>query len=144
MKERPILMSAPMVRAILDGADGHFEWNAGDDPTIETCSAWKPSIHMLRSISRITLEIVSVRVERLNDISEGDASREGVYFDSSKIGYWSADKVTWWNSAREAFADLWASINGRESLALNPWVWVVEFKRIAQPDGVNNSRRHGA
>ena len=77
---------------------------------------WKPSIFMPRWASRITLEITGVRVERLHDISEKDAIAEG----------------TPWNDCagnnREGYKLLWESINGAESWATNPWVWVVEFK----------------
>lgn len=80
---------------------------------------WKPSIFMRREYSRITLEIVSVRVERLNDISQSDAVAEGVA--------WSYDEQ---RSPCEAYQSLWESINGAGSWAVNPWVWVIEFKRV--------------
>lgn len=86
---------------------------------------WKPSIHMPRWASRITLEITGVRVERLQDISEEDALAEGVHrFD------WQDDNGECPATTREAFARLWASINGPDSWTANPWVWVVEFRRI--------------
>ncbi len=84
---------------------------------------WKPSIHMPRWASRITLEIVSVSVERLQDISKDDAIAEGV----RPCGYGLND-----GTAQRAFKSLWQSINGPESWDANPWVWVVEFKRIDQ------------
>ena len=87
---------------------------------------WSPSIHMPRWASRITLEITGVRVERLNDISEQDAAEEGVgpgYVPNSLgsttcVGY------------RPMFAKVWRDINGPDSWDANPWVWVIEFKRI--------------
>ncbi len=184
MKERPILFSGQMVRAILGGrktqtrrvvktrrntviqeqADGtlwpyyedeYGEWNRcvcpygeiGDrlwvretfsnvtecthynhlhdkrqwlyKATDETCfPKWKPSIHMPRKASRITLEIISVRVERLQDISKSDARREGI--PSLVDPLFSVD----------GFQRLWESINGHESWDANPWVWVIEFKRV--------------
>ncbi|EJA2551636.1 hypothetical protein OHN11_09760 [Serratia marcescens] len=82
--------------------------------------AWRPSIHMPRWASRITLEITAVRVERLNDISDGDAIREGCSAADMKSGDCVAD----------VFARLWASIYGEESWRANPWVWVIEFRRV--------------
>jgi len=78
---------------------------------------WKPSIFMPRSTSRILLEITSVRVERLQDISAEEARKEGV-------------------SDLLEFTDLWGSINGIESWYINPWVWVIEFKQ-------SNNNSHG-
>lgn len=162
MKERPILFSGAMVRAILDGSKTQtrrvckldvrggmpqpeldsllrccpygqpgdrlwvretwaktyvrqagaewFVYATGDNRT-DYGGPWKPSIHMPRAASRITLEITGVRVERLGEISESDARAEGV------------------QSVAE-FKELWASINGLGSWEANPWVWVVEFRRI--------------
>lgn len=90
---------------------------------------WKrPAIFMPRAASRITLEIVSVRVERLNDCSEADALSEGVrqYSTLERI---QAGQDSW---ARHAYRNLWESINGPGSWDTNPWVWVVEFKRVPQ------------
>lgn len=72
--------------------------------------------------SRILLEITNVRVERLNDISEEDALAEGVTF-IHPVKPSRASRM-----ARDAYADLWESINGAGSWDVNPWVWVVEFK----------------
>ena len=177
MKERPILFSAPMVRALLAGTKTQtrrivkardLEWmdvhqglrepdNAercpygqpgGDRLYVrETWAAphaydhlpprlipqdarihyaatedrggllWRPSIHMPRWASRITLEVTGVRVERLQDISEADAIAEGVYTDPACPAY-------------DAYAQLWDEINGLGSWEANPWVWVVGFHRI--------------
>ncbi|HBY5559298.1 hypothetical protein RZP29_23635 [Klebsiella quasipneumoniae subsp. similipneumoniae] len=81
---------------------------------------WRPSIHMPRWASRILLEITNVRVERLKSISDGDAIREGCSTTDMKSGDCVAD----------VFARLWASIYGDESWNSNPWVWVIEFKRV--------------
>ncbi|PXW42032.1 hypothetical protein DET57_11424 [Klebsiella oxytoca] len=102
--------------------------------------AWRPSIHMPRWASRILLEITDVHVERLNSISESDARFEGV---GSAI--WFAAKGVpedEWTSLSEhgaaqashinRFATLWESIYGEESWKANPWVWVIEFKRIEE------------
>jgi len=81
---------------------------------------WRPSIHMPRAASRITLEITGVRVERLNEISEEDARAEGVQKgmacdDYTHVGH---------------FRSLWESINGKDSWSANPWVWVISFERV--------------
>jgi hypothetical protein len=77
---------------------------------------------MPRWASRITLEITSVRVERLQDISEADAMAEGVECCSGWIGHAG--------EPRRIFCDSWKSINGFESWAANPWVWVIEFQKV--------------
>jgi len=96
---------------------------------------WTPSIHMPRWASRILLEITDVRVQRLNSISEGDACAEGVEFDCMHCdGPFGGCDCTQPDSAEEAFAALWKSIYGKESWQANPWVWVIEFKRIEGED----------
>jgi hypothetical protein len=81
-------------------------------------SPWVPSIHMPRAVSRLTLEVVNVRVERLQGISEQDAKAEGCDVVAKGL-------VT----ARELFEQLWDGINAKRApWASNPWVWVVEFR----------------
>jgi hypothetical protein len=171
MKERPILFSAPMVRAILDGRktqtrrviepawwrcldpedaedleeairQGPYQtgtrlwvretWHtsadvltaSGPKPIIHYRAdadlpvRWCPSIHMPRWASRITLEVVSVRVERLQDISEEDAWAEG--FDSI-----DSLKREWNELYQNRHARWLDGVN-----VLSPWVWVVSFKRV--------------
>ncbi|EPZ1175171.1 morphogenetic protein [Klebsiella oxytoca] len=92
---------------------------------------WRPSIHMPRWASRILLEIIDVRVERLNAISEHDAQAEGVA--KLRGGFWQHYQPGWTQhqlSARGSFVTLWKSIYGEESWNSNPWVWVIEFKRV--------------
>jgi hypothetical protein len=196
MKERPILFSGPMVRALLDGSktqtrrvvkprkDANFgcmlmprelageinqgeysncpygqpgdrlwvreslflstetnrhhysatgialpgvDYEAEPPPAIGLPARSIPSIHMPRWASRITLEIVSVRVERLQDISEADAIAEGVTDTGAIILGRMAEDVT---GPIAEYAVLWESINGPGSWDANPWVWVVEFKRV--------------
>lgn len=205
MRERPILFSAPMVRAILEGRktqtrrvvkpqpdwvlngspyrfnakesrrnqdrqydeildpygyrgdrlwvretwceesaatgcpdDGGTLYRATDTGWDEegTGLRWRPSIFMPRSRSRITLEVMAVRVERLCEISAGDAAAEGVEGNDK---YWPVCKPQWLDYLtneyshslpRSSFRSLWESINGAESWEANPWVWVVEFRRI--------------
>ena len=87
---------------------------------------WTPSIFMPRRLSRITLEITKIRVERLQDISESDAAAEGVH--PVRIGLQDARGGDQGNSYVEGFGELWESINGKRSWASNPWVWVLTFK----------------
>ncbi|HHW2629093.1 TPA: hypothetical protein ACUUA8_002871 [Pseudomonas aeruginosa] len=85
---------------------------------------WKPSIHMRRHSSRILLEITAVRVERLQDISEEQARAEGYPAEREcETGGSGLDAWLW-------FRSLWGEINGPEAFTANPWVWVIEFKRV--------------
>ncbi|HHF8081018.1 ASCH domain-containing protein [Klebsiella pneumoniae] len=112
-------------------ADGDFTW--GDDDGYEDGrSCWKPSIHMPRAASRILLEITDVRAERLNTISEEDARAEGI-IDGGCLNCGEPEPCGCANpepDATDAFAYLWQSIYGQESWNANPWVWVIEFKRV--------------
>jgi len=109
---------------------------------------WKPSSSMPRWASRITLEIVAVRIERLQDISEADALAEGVqeftkhkYPHSPELGknyavelsQCGGSNATDFSTARDAFAELWDSIYRKKDGAeweSNPFVWRIEFKRL--------------
>lgn len=199
VKERPILFSGPMVRAILDGKKtqtrrvikpqpemeldgeclpdgscyGGWEpvlppwckwpyqngmrlwvretWGKTVEGTVcyranepgSIVSRWRPSIHMPRLASRITLEITGVRVERLQEMRRDDAFAEGVehvnpYSVTPGLppgmpacfknyqkddGWFAADPVA-------SFRSLWQSINGPGSWDASPWVWVIEFRMV--------------
>lgn len=186
VKERPILFSAPMVRALLDGTKTQTrrivkprkdrdigcamapcelagEVNGGEyrnaycqpgdrlwvretfvkidgqtQPWIETDyratynhgdrlgdslgikKRWTPAIHMPRAASRITLEVTGVRAERLQAVNRGDAMAEGCPFPNMAHG----------DDPRQWFRDMWQQINGPASWDANPWVWVVEFRKL--------------
>lgn len=119
----------------------------------------RPSIHMKREQARILLEVTTVRIERLQDITDEQAIAEGCFFTDygrvcghggsgwKEVGDcpapeqhhpqrngWMWDKTTsheqCLTAARWAFGNLWESVNGAESWDANPWVWVVEFKRV--------------
>ena len=85
-------------------------------------AGWTPSIHMPRALSRITLEVTGVRVERLQDISVADAIAEGVVECNQHLR--GLEPCMEW---RYAYEDLWGQINGQGSWDANPWVWVVSF-----------------
>lgn len=102
----------------------------GDAPSLKTI--WKPSIHMPRWASRITLEVTDIRVERLTDISEADALAEGIKRTGVQHYFGGAPHrvhgcPTHHPTAGMAFKTLWEYIYGPGSWALNPWVWVYSF-----------------
>lgn len=91
---------------------------------------WRPSIHMPREACRLVLEITAVRVERLQAITEADAVAEGL--SQSESGSWlpgPCDHPEW------AFHQLWAQVYGEPAWEANPWVWVIEFRRVEVPGG---------
>ena len=99
---------------------------------------WRRSIHMPRWASRILLEITDVRVERLQDISDKDALAEGIEIVGGETScepyrnYRAQKGMKGRNcsSPYASFQTLWTAINGDPSWLKNPWVWVVEFKRL--------------
>ena len=94
---------------------------------------WQPSIHMPRWASRIELEVTGVRVERLQGISEADCIAEGCTKNHNGY-YWGgphkAGGLKQMATAKQAYQDLWESINGPGSWEANPWLWAVTFKRV--------------
>lgn len=115
-------------------ADKHVEWlHAPKDGTTvynadnPECWKWRPSIHMPRWASRITLEIVNVRVERVQEIGEEDAFAEGAQL-GRVLGYGRLGM----QSHREGFMNLWDEINDKRGFGWlsNPWVWVIKFKKV--------------
>lgn len=100
-------------------------------PKVSGAGKLRPSIHMPRWASRIKLEITDVRVERLNSIHDVDAMREGIQnlTTCSHADFGIPDVVNAQHPVR-AFQLLWESIYGAESWKANPWVWVIEFKRV--------------
>jgi hypothetical protein len=125
-------------------ACSRFVYRADDEHLKrDTHIKWRPSIHMPRWASRIQLEVVSVRVERVQDIKNDDAIAEGIECEHAydgtpgfgiDMGMWYRDYSSSVRSAktqdpRESFESLWDSINGKKyPWDSNPWVWVVEFK----------------
>lgn len=96
---------------------------------------WEPSIHMFRSASRTLLEVTAVRVERLQDISAADAVAEGIARDGDGYERFHVDPdapvgQSFTRNPVLAYRGLWESINGVGAWDKNPWVWVIEFKRV--------------
>lgn len=149
------------VSGTMNGGDIWYRYRATDEKDVLEGTKWKPSIFMKRHASRILLEVVSVRVERLQDISEEDAEAEGISqlfdektkrsrpecnSDSWKNYLWHGNwgqygmgnkksdawhyQYSGYEKARDSFSSLWEAINGPGSWEKNPWVWVIEFKRV--------------
>ena len=106
-------------------SDGSVWWRGAKagGPGFVDRGRWRPSIHMPRWASRITLEVTGVRVERLQDISEEDCIAEGVTLRGTS---------RYEGQSRDAYADLWDSLNTKRGFGwdTNPWVWAIEFKRV--------------
>lgn len=133
----PHMMGGVQPETLRYRADGEYQNERGT-------WRWRPSIHMPRWASRITLEITDVRVERLQDISEADAVAEGVRRGDGKwhalgdgeavfldeFGWFAPERYTRHNAPRHAFREAWEIINGPGSWNANPWVWVIEFKKL--------------
>ena len=94
---------------------------------------WKPSIHMPRWASRIILDIIGIKVERLQDITEDDTIAEGIVMSKLGTNYQNFFDGTFWiNSSKPIFESLWDSINSKRGYPWtnNPWVWVISFKTL--------------
>jgi hypothetical protein len=110
-------------------------WSSFHTPPTDTVPGrLRAGMHMPRWASRITLEVVSVRVERLQDISEADARAEGLQWDKHVgWGTWDADGAMRCGGSHDpvdAYRCLWTNINGNGSWDANPWVWAVGFRRL--------------
>jgi len=114
---------SPKDKGLLYKADMNFDYG----------HTWKPSIFMPRKASRITLEIKNIRVERLQEITEEDAKREGVPINISDltIKHFSLKEISNGKLYAAHFAALWDKINGKKHpWSTNPYLWVIEFSLI--------------
>lgn len=98
---------------------------------------WRPSIHMPRRACRLKLEITGVRVERLQDLSQADAIAEGIERHGTAPSLWKRGPLRGDQNITDgtgfpklAFRSVWEAISGADSWAANPWVWVVEFRKV--------------
>lgn len=142
VQKGPYLQPADMHDLDQSRLDGELVYAAdGLAPYEQEQPTWKPSIHMPRWASRILLEITDVRVERLQD-GEGETAFESRYIAEgiNRIHQGDGDYAFHpfksepgpgnWTDPFDAWRELWVSINGPESWNANPWVWVIEFKRV--------------
>lgn len=122
-------------RKFEDFAEPDSRWEDFKAAFIEDrANSWKPSIHMPRWASRITLEITNVRVERVQDISTADAWAEGIRPEdvAEHAGDGTADLCDPETAVIDDFRMLWDSLNAPRGFSwiANPWVWVLEFRRV--------------
>lgn len=117
--------------------DGPFVYAADGDLAVQgrLGERWKPAIHMPKYAARIWLEITGVRVERLQDMSKADAVRDGGLHQLPATGRYVVNQGDQYfgmasHDPRELFQEIWESTGG--DWAVNPWVWVIDFKRIKQ------------
>nr|DAP47034.1 MAG TPA: ASCH domain protein [Caudoviricetes sp.] len=113
--------------------NGYYYYEDWQKDDIADVTKWKPSIHMPKEAARIWLKVTDVRVERLQDITSEQISREGV-----EVEY---PHVLNGEEKRYAFSTLWNSTIKKSDLDrygwnANPWVWVIEFERCEKPKGV--------
>lgn len=117
-----------------EGEYGCYMYRAScEDNEYPSADTWHPSIHMPKEAARIWLKVTDVRVERLQDITSEQISREGV-----EVEY---PHVLNGEEKRYAFSTLWNSTIKKSDLDrygwdANPWVWVIEFERCEKPEGV--------
>lgn len=115
---------------------------------------WKPSIFMPKFAARIWLEIVGVRVERVQEITEEEALAEGVRLPVTKDGHWAmritgkyppCNYRTFGNPALAEYASLWDTLNEKRGFGWdkNPWVWVEKFRRVTACCAQGAARRQG-
>ena len=118
-----------------------FGYKASIANSEDASEPWKPSIHMPKEAARIFLRVKDVRVERLLDITEEDAVREGCHVGySPKPNEYTRQDDTYVNTARDHFFFVWeATVKPTDwdvyGIIANPWVWVIEFERCEKPEG---------
>lgn len=132
-----------------DGSNKYWHKATDSGPARDSgfFTRWRPSIHMPKAAARIWLEVESVGVERLQEITNTDAKAEGIEFTAPHRhgseglefervpGQIEKDAYAHRHITQESdcylcpFKQLWQSINGPESWGQNPWVWVIKFKR---------------
>jgi hypothetical protein len=134
--------SAPLFAAVtpdyLYRADYAYREDDKSRPSVIGCHHWKPSIFMHRAASRFTLRITQVRLQRLQDITDEDAEREGVkpIIETGPFPSWQSTAPPHLQHVKSLdhitpYRTLWNSINGPDSWTTNPYVWAITFKRTA-------------
>mgnify|MGYP000977644309 FL=1 len=115
------------------------DWQRND---IADVTKWKPSIHMPKEAARIWLKVMNVRVERLQEITDEQAKREGIQYDECPTGFtWKqeTDMHNCYTTQIGAMQALWNSTIKKSDLDrygwdASPWVWVIEFERCEKPE----------
>ena len=110
-----------------------LRYQSDDDGYDGTVQYWRPSIHMPRWASRLTLRLTDVRIERLQEISEADAQAEGItgpHYVGYQAYFLPGDSKPRYSCATAAFECLWESLHGPDSWSANPWVWALTFDVI--------------
>jgi len=116
----------------IDQETGGFRYEYKATEKINLIDKWKPSIYMPREAARLFLEITDVRVERLQDISDEDVMKEVISLPNYAE---QAIKDVHYPDPDEIYSILWDKINGKKyPWSSNPWVWVIDFKRIDKPN----------
>lgn len=117
------------------------DWQRND---IADITKWKPSIHMPKEAARIWLKVMNVRVERLQEITDEQAKREGIQYDECPTGFaWKqeTDMHNCYTTPIGAMQALWNSTVKKSDIDrygwdANPYVWVISFERCEKPEGV--------
>lgn len=123
---------------------GYYYYEDWQKDDIADVTKWKPSIHMPKEAARIWLKVTDVRVERLQEITDEQAKREGIQYDECPTGFtWKqeTDMHNCYTTPIGAMQALWNSTIRKSDLDCygwdaNPWVWVIEFERCEKPEGV--------
>lgn len=134
-RDLPVRTMTVMYEAGGHAANYENGWTVFNEESIDApwIGKYRSSMFMPRAFSRITLEVTDVRVERLQDISEADAQAEGVPRDTEPcdhIRQRCEDIGCLGQTHKASFCNLWCDLNGIPSWNANPYVWVVEFKRV--------------
>lgn len=125
-------------QSVLNKSCGCYMYRATDE--IYGDARWHPSIHMPKEAARIWLKVTDVRVERLQEITEEGAKKEGA-IDNRGFIHSPDNEYDSVHTAREHFAKIWDSTIKKSDINrygwnANPWVWVIEFERCEKPKGV--------
>lgn len=124
--------------------NGYYYYEDCQRNDIADITKWKPSIHMPKEAARIWLKVMNVRVERLQEITDEQAKREGIQYDECPTGFtWKqeTDMHNCYTTQIGAMQALWNSTIKKSDLDrygwdASPWVWVIEFERCEKPEGV--------
>lgn len=124
--------------------NGYYYYESWQRNDIADITKWKPSIHMPKEAARIWLKVMNVRVERLQEITDEQAKREGIQYDECPTGFtWKqeTDMHNCYTTQIGAMQALWNSTIKKSDLDrygwdASPWVWVIEFERCEKPEGV--------